>query len=341
MFDRLINSAEYDFLRTNPHLGENIVLLTLGGSHAYGTSTPESDVDIRGCALNTKREILLGNPFEQVINKETDTTVYSFVKMISLLRNCNPNIIEMLGCKPEHYLVLKPEGKLLLDNAHLFLSQRAAYTFGGYAMQQMRRLENKAIRTVEQVKQEQHILDSIKHASITFREKYQEFPEDALTLYLDNSEKEEYDQEIYMDVVLHHYPLRDYKDLHAEMHNIVKSYAKVGSRNQKAATRGMLGKHQMHLVRLYMMCLDILEKEQIVTFREKEHDLLKAIRDGKYLNERNEVLPDFFEMVDEYEKKLEYAKEHTNLPQKPNDKAINDLLAAVNEMIVQKGEQYA
>ena len=46
------------------------------------------------------------------------------------------------------------------------------------------------------------------------------------------------------------------------------------------------------------------------------------------------VLPEFFEMVDELEKRLEYAREHTNLPKKPNDKAINDLLAAVNEKIV-------
>ena len=30
-----VTSSEYDFLRTNEHLGNNIILLTLGGSHAY------------------------------------------------------------------------------------------------------------------------------------------------------------------------------------------------------------------------------------------------------------------------------------------------------------------
>ena len=29
-----LKSAEYDFLRTNENLGSNIILLTLGGSHA-------------------------------------------------------------------------------------------------------------------------------------------------------------------------------------------------------------------------------------------------------------------------------------------------------------------
>ena len=43
-----IAKPEYDFLRTNEHLGENIILLTLGGSHAYGMETESSDLDIRG-----------------------------------------------------------------------------------------------------------------------------------------------------------------------------------------------------------------------------------------------------------------------------------------------------
>lgn len=43
-----IQSPEYSFLTENPNLGENIILLGLGGSHAYGTSNENSDLDIRG-----------------------------------------------------------------------------------------------------------------------------------------------------------------------------------------------------------------------------------------------------------------------------------------------------
>lgn len=68
----LLASKQYDFLRTNPHLGNRIVLLTLGGSYAYGTNTENSDVDIRGCALNSPSDILGLTSFEQVIEKETD-----------------------------------------------------------------------------------------------------------------------------------------------------------------------------------------------------------------------------------------------------------------------------
>lgn len=139
---RELKNSKYNFLRTNPHLGYNIVLLGLSGSHAYGTSIDSSDLDIRGIALNNSREILLGQDFEQVTGPEnTDVCVYSFMKMMRLLAECNPNCIEILGLKPEHYLYISPIGNLLLENKDMFLSKRAAYTYGGYIHSQMRHLE--------------------------------------------------------------------------------------------------------------------------------------------------------------------------------------------------------
>ena len=84
-FKEILKTPEYEFLKTNPHLGNNIILLGLGGSHAYGTNVAGSDIDIRGIALNAKEEILGAANFEQVVNNETDTTVYSLRKIVSLL----------------------------------------------------------------------------------------------------------------------------------------------------------------------------------------------------------------------------------------------------------------
>ena len=332
-----LKTSEYDFLREDKNLGDNIILLTLGGSHAYGTNNENSDLDVRGCALNSKMQILTNENFEQFVNEATDTTIYSFNKLISLLSNCNPNTIEMLGNKPEHYLYVSGIGKELIDNAHLFLSKRAAYSFGGYATAQLRRLDNKAVRLVNQEQRERHILNSIMNAYHTFPEKYFHFEEDSIKLYIDKSEQEEYDTEIFMDISLHHYPLRDYKSMWSEMNNVVKDYSKIGKRNKNAIEHNKLGKHMMHLIRLYMMCLDILEHEKIVTYREKEHKLLMDIRNGKFLDDDRQPIPEFYKMVDDYEKKLEYAKNNTSLPDNPGYKKINEFVASVNERVV-KGD---
>ena len=333
----LLQTPAYDFLRINEHLGSNIILLTLGGSHAYGTNVEGSDVDIRGCALNTKDEILTNKNFEQFVNEDTDTTIYSFNKLITLLSNVNPNTIELIGCKPEHYLYLSPIGQELINNKHLFLSKKCVHSFGGYASAQLRRLDNKAARLVSQSEQEMHILKSIENASYSFKDKFFSFDTDSIKLYIDKSEQEEYDTEIFMDVNLRHYPLRDYKGMWSEMCNIVREYGKIGKRNSHAIEHNKLAKHMMHLVRLYLMCLDILNYGEIITYREKDHDFLMEIRNGKYLDENRQPVPEFFDIVDDLEAKLDKAKETTDLPDNPDYKKINEFVASVNERIV-RGE---
>ena len=332
-----IRNDKYIFLKENVHLNKNIILFGIGGSRAYGTSTNNSDWDWRGCALNSKEEILTNKNFDQFVNEGTDTTIYSFNKLVSLLSNTNPNTIELMGLKPEHYLYLHPIGKELLDNAHLFLSKRAIHSFGGYANQQLRRMELLCNRNVSQTQREQFILNTINNAIYDIKQAYQDFTDEEIKLYIDKAVQEGYDTEIFMDVNLKHYPLRDYCSVWNEMKSIVSSYNKIGKRNEKAITHNKLGKHMMHLIRLYMMCLDILEKEKIITYREAEHDLLMDIRNGKYLDSNDQPIPEFYEMVDDYEKRLDYAKLNTSLPDNPDYNKINEFVMDVNERVV-KGE---
>lgn len=332
-----LESKEYSFLRENEHLKNNIVLLGLGGSHAYGTNKEGSDLDIRGIALNSKREILTNASFEQFTNDETDTVVYSFNKIINLLSNCNPNTIELLGLKPEHYLVLSPIGEEILSKKEMFLSKRAINSFGGYANSQLYRMNQKSANQLSQKELEEHILKTLQFMQTSFVGKYTDFPTDGIKLYIDKAVQEDFDTEIFMDVKLTHYPLRDYKSMWSELHNTVKAYAKIGRRNENAIEHGKLGKHMMHLVRLYYMCFDILEKKEINTYREKEHDLLMSIRNGSFLDKEGLPISDFYDMVADLERRLQYDAENTDLPDNPNYEEINEFVASVNERIV-KGD---
>ena len=332
-----MQSDDYRFFHENNNLGKNIILIGLGGSYAYGMNKDSSDLDIRGISLNKKEEVLLGIDFEQVVDEKTDTTIYSFNKMIELLTKMNPNTCEILGLQDWQYFYLHPIGKELLENRKMFLSKICIHTFGGYASSQLRRMENKAARLVGQAQNEAYILKSIDNAKYDFKNRYYPHDESDVKLYIDTAVQEGYDSEIFMDVCLKHYPLRDWTGMWNEMKAIVSSYNKIGKRNEKAISHDKLGKHMAHLIRLYMMCIDILEKEEIITYRTDEHDLLMSIRNGEFLDENRQPTTEFYDLLNEYEKRFDYAKNNTSLPDVPNHKRINEFKMYVNERIV-KGE---
>lgn len=330
----VLNRPEYDFIKTNPHLGGSMIFATFGGSHAYGTNTPDSDIDVRGCALNSRTDILGRTNFEQVIDNATDTTIYSFNKLIHLLSDCNPNTIELLGCKPEQYVFFNDIGRMMMEQRDMFLSQKAVHAFGGYATQQLRRLQAALARDrYDQSEKEKQILSSCKSSMTSFNDRYQEFENGAIHLYVDESQREDLDTEIFLDVNLTHYPLRDYKNIWSDLNTIVKEYGKITQRNKKKDD-AHLNKHAMHLIRLYLMCLDILEKQEINTFREHDIPLLMSIRNGEFQNEDGTFRTEFYQMVDEFEKRMDYAKANTSLPEKPDYKRIEEFVVFVNECTI-------
>ena len=100
-----------------------------------------------------------------------------------------------------------------------------------------------------------------------------------------------------------------------DFNSIVKSYNKIGKRNSHALEHRKIGKHMMHLIRLFMMGLDILEAGKIRTYRGRgsgggeivaevtegaytdEYTLLMDIRSNRFLSEDNQVLPEFYDIL--------------------------------------------
>lgn len=317
----MIKGPEYDFLRNIPHLGNNIVLLGLGGSYAYGTNIETSDVDIRGIATRTSRDILTGRDWEQSVNEATDTTIYSLEKMFKLLISCNPNTIEILGLKPEHYLYVSPIGQMILDNKNLFLSKKVLNSFSGYAMAQMNRLNNKSGRALEEVQDNE--TRSINKAIVALRK-------DGVVDEMTSAGED--NGNIYMYLV-GKYKLENFVKLAQNVLNVHSDYSK-SVRNDKAVDHGKLAKHQMHLVRLFHMALDILERGEINTYREEDHDLLMDIRAGKYLIDGVTPTKEFMEMVKYYDNLLKEVANKTSLPASPDINKIQDLLYTINEMVM-------
>lgn len=333
-FNQLLNSHEYDFLRSNPRLGKRIILMGLGGSYAYGTNNENSDIDFRGVTLSLPSDLLGLTKFEQYEDENTDTVIYSFNKIVRLLLECNPNTIELLGLDEEQYLIKTALGQELLDNKNLFLSKRAAKSFGGYASAQLRRLQNAIARDhMPQQEREQHIYRSVKNALEDFMRKNENICQGSIKLYIDESENPEYQTEIFIDAQYKHLPLRDYENLLGAMNSVIRDYDKIGKRNKKKDD-SHLNKHAMHLIRLFMMAIDILEKNEIKTHRTEDLELLRSIRRGDFQKEDKSFSQEFYDILSDYEVRLERATKNTHLPDNPDMEKVEKFVESVNRRVI-------
>lgn len=322
----ILNMPEYSFLKENQNLDKNICILGLGGSRAYGTNLPESDIDIRGVAIRRKEDILLGNDFENFVDVNTDTTIYSFDKIIDLLTKCNPNTIELLGLDTDDYIYKNEIGEFLLKNKDIFLSNRCINTFSEYALQQLYRMQQKTNAALTEEELNRHISGVLNNMSKKMKDKYN-LDENNLSFYL-------VDGKIKCNIIATQCSIEDLSGMLSEFNNTLRDYRKTSKRNEHALNHGKIAKHSMHLLRLYMMGIDLVSEGKIQTKRIKEHDLLMDIRNGVYLDENGIPNKHFFEIVDEYKNKFENACKNSVLPDEPDIDKINTFRMEVNEKIV-------
>lgn len=331
-----LNDPSYDFLRVDPRLGKRIILLTLGGSHAYGTNVETSDIDLRGVAMNSAQEIFSGRQtFEQVVDPETDTTIYSFLKFIKLLRNANPNMFEILGCRKEEIIYCDEIGQALIDALPLFLSKRVGRAFSGYASMQLARLLNKSAHLQSQGEKEKRIYQSIQRTKEVLVNRMNLDPH-MFNFYIDDSNRENLEKEIYMDINATHVPIRDFNQILKASRQVVLDFDNVGHRNEKAYQKNKIGKHMMHLVRLLLMGIEILDTHEVHTYREKEHNLLISIRNGDYINENSVPTADFIQLYDELSYKLTNSFQNTTLPDEVDQDRIDEFVMKINKEYYQK-----
>ncbi len=121
----------------------NLILSHLAGSHAYGMSTPQSDIDVRGifCA----DDVNIRTPFfpykEQTITSMEDAKVYELSNFMKLYTEGNPNILETLWVDWDDIITHEFPYLVLRDKKEDLLSKKLAFTFSGYAISQLKRIK--------------------------------------------------------------------------------------------------------------------------------------------------------------------------------------------------------
>jgi predicted nucleotidyltransferase len=149
-------------------LPDNVMYEVITGSVAYGISNDTSDMDIYGWCIPKKEDVfphLRGEipgfgrqiqRFEQYIEhhirddhalggdgRDYDITIFSIVKYFQLCMDNNPNMVDTLFVPYECVLSSTEVGKLVRDNANLFLHKGSFHKFLGYAHSQLHKMNLK------------------------------------------------------------------------------------------------------------------------------------------------------------------------------------------------------
>jgi len=116
---------------------EHEILRCIVGSQAYGTATPQSDVDYKGIYMSPKVQVLGITREQETRRFGPDDHNYSLRHFARLAVKCVPNVIELLWCDEDVVTLCTKEGKALRDAKEMFLSQRCIGPYIGYAQGQI------------------------------------------------------------------------------------------------------------------------------------------------------------------------------------------------------------
>ena len=90
----------------------------------------------------------------------------------------------------------------------------------------------------------------------------------------------------------------------------------------------------MHLIRLFLMAIDILEKGEINTNRSTDLDLLLKIRNGGFQRQDKTFSKEFYDILMDYEERLRRAGEISILPDSPDMDQVECFVEYVNRKAI-------
>lgn len=337
---------------------DNLIVKHYAGSHAYGTNIATSDVDFRGifCAdpINILTPFFVVRECEDQL--EEDTKFYELAHFMKLCLDCNPNIVETLWVDHRDVVEDSEAYQLLRLHRSKLLSSKAAFTFSGYAVSQLKRIRghNKWINNpqplvppqpreylsvVQWLGEEKNLKPDI--TQYQFNHRLVPYGNDIYGLHYDhgrmlwdqagslNQIVEEGDRERFrnplMIVKWNKEQYKEAKENHRKYWEWKSNRNEV--RSELEIEHGYDTKHAMHLVRLLRMGEEILRDGEVIVKRPDAEELL-AIRNGAW---KYEELLEYAEMMDDRIRNHWYAV--TELRKKADIKYAAKLLMDVQEMV--------
>jgi len=311
-----------------------IILETITGSQLYGTDTPESDLDIEGVivppieyalGLESVGEIDLSIVDKDENNKNTadaiDKKFYDLKKFMHLCIANNPNKIELLYAPDSMIRTRTEEGKLLQDNAYIFLSSDLYNRYRGYAQSQRHKMTIKK-ENLDQLRKAKTQLEILslepKTQGLTMsdiRYNKNKYEVSALTFTKDFLKIGD------LNFQYHHKPYTIFKRVKARID-------KATNRLQYLDQYGYDVKFGSHLIRILSNGIELLTEEHLtLPLKEDTRKLVSGIKRGQY------TMQEVLDIGEDLEAQLDKAIKQTKLPSRSDRDALNKLAISIQESI--------
>jgi predicted nucleotidyltransferase len=294
-------------------LPDGLISLCWRGSIAHGMFVPSNnpdsidDKDVIGIFVNPV-EHYLGFGRKDVREKwegAYDCVFYEVRKMISLLLQCNPNVLSVLWLKSNGIIWESLLGHRLREARDLFVTKKAYHSFNGYAYSQLKRMN-----AFNQEAQElmASLEDQLRNLDID--------PDsadegDALRR-LDGSSFSGASHEI-MEVV---------KRYRGERNRYYSGGYMGAKRRELVRRHGYDCKNAAHLIRLLRMGIEFLTEGTLYVEREDKHELMHIKQGGWSLEKVNTEADRLFKLAEE-------AYVRSSLAPEPDRKAAERLCVSI------------
>jgi uncharacterized protein len=333
----------------------------IAGSKAYGLDLPDSDTDIRGIFLQPN-EFRLGIGYvEQVANIKNDIIYYELNRFMNLLTQNNPNILENLFVPNDKILYFNKKIKPLYDNRNLFLTKKIKYTFGGYAISQIKKargLNKKIVNPIDKKRKNPldfcYVLTSTGTVNLKDWLSYQSSPERKKqsnygVSKVNNAENVYYfyfgeyrgilnDDETSCELRMSSIPKSEVPNYNIMIYNIngyscyCKEYKEYWdwekNRNPQryndniSHNQGYDGKNMMHCLRMLDMAIEIAEGKGINLIR-SNRDWLLSIRKG--LVSYDEIM----KLIETKKEKMDELFDKCNLPDQVDRSLSHEIILKI------------
>lgn len=330
-----------------------IIFKAIVGSQAYGTNTPESDIDIKGVYIQNNYDILGYKKYQEQVIINKDECYYELGRFLELLQKGNPTMIELLYSPEDCILEQTTVWTMIKSYADNFITQECKNSFVGYAQAQIKKASgtdkkmnwekdqmirkepldfcwiiiNNGTMTMREfletpgVDQKYLIANKLNHG----RESYQIYKSEKMTkgLQSENGNTIRVDSSpigadpiatfIYNEDAYSKH-CKKYKEYQGWLENRnMQRFVDVENHNQKID-----GKNMLHCVRLLRMGQEILDGKGVIVRRPDAQELISIRKGEKNLKSIQDICNSVIEEI----------KNHdiSNLPENVADEFIHKLL---------------